>query len=122
MPTTQLAEVLHRRSRMAEDKDATTATKDALAKQYHGKNVSATGTVVDVEESDGLAVTLNFDGLELVCPLIRTTGGYIEKTEKEVRSWRKGMRVEVDGKLEWTRFDSDLSITILNAHLEDLGI
>ncbi len=116
MAVLEFSEIQTRRHELRHDAEATSATKDAVAHSFHGKFVSAVGTVADVIGRDGdLIVLFIVDGEILSCPLQKTRGPAMDETIEEVASWRKTDRVCVSGKLSWPDFQSDIGIGIATA-------
>ncbi len=119
MANLQLSEIRAEQVAMQADSGATTVTRDALATQYHSRNVEAVGTVEDVSgPADELTVFLATGGETLTCPLVRVRGRTMESALAEVRSWRKGDQVRVEGKLLWKTFDAEMQIDVVAAAKE----
>ncbi len=116
MNTLELSAIWIQRREMRDDAGATTMTKDAFARSFHEKAVTAEGAVEDVTgRNEELTVLLAIEGEVLTCPLVRVHGRSMGDTVTEVTSWRKGDQVEVTGKLVWPDFPSELRIEILTA-------
>ena len=108
--------ILTRRHDLLADAGATTATKDAVARGFHGKVVRAVGVVEDVLGRDNeLTVLLAVEDQTLKCPLERVHGRSMDDTIAEVKGWRKADRVEVTGKLQWPSFEADMGMGIATA-------
>ena len=116
MSVIEFSEIQARRNELREDAGATTATKDAAARGFHGRIISVEGVVEDVIglESE-LTVLLAVEGEILSCPLVRVHGRSMEETVTEVGSLRKADRVFVTGKLTWPTFDGEMRIGIATA-------